>query len=113
MEGTGMTTLRALLAAALVIAGFGLAVAKLPPLTDEQKTAAAAKKDKDAEVAQKDAANLAKAQDRAAAKYIADQKAKGKTVTPQMGPTPAAGSDASKGLSAQPEKAAAHSPAKK
>jgi len=107
-----MTTLRALLAAALVIAGFGLAVAKLPPLTDEQKTAAAAKKDKDAEVAQKDAANLAKAQDRVASKYIADQRAKGKTVTPQMGPTVAA-SDAGKGLSAQPEKAAAHSPAKK
>jgi thymidylate kinase len=113
MEGTGMTTLRALLAAALVIAGFGLAVAKLPPLTDEQKTAAAAKKDKDAEVAQRDAASLAKAQDRVASKYIADQRAKGKTVTPQMGPTPAAGSDAGKGLSSQPEKAAAHSPAKK
>ena len=96
-----MTTLRALLAAALVIAGFGLAVAKLPPLTDEQKTAAAAKKDKDAEVAQKDAANLAKAQDRVASKYIADQRAKGKTVTPQMGATP------------PPDKAAANGNAKK
>jgi hypothetical protein len=83
-----MTTLRALLAAALVIVGFSLAVAKLPPLTDEQKTAAAAKKEKDAEVAKKDAADLAKAQDRAASKYIADQRAKGKTVTPQMGATP-------------------------
>ena len=51
-EGTGMTTLRALLAAALVIVGFGVAVAKLPPLTDEQKTAAAAKKEKDADVGQ-------------------------------------------------------------
>jgi hypothetical protein len=82
------TTLRALIAAGVVIASFGLAVAKLPPLTDEQKTAAAAKKEKDAEVAKKDAADLAKAQDRAAAKYIAEQKAKGKTVTPQMGATP-------------------------
>ena len=107
------TTLRALIAAGVVVASFGLAVAKLPPLTDEQKAAAAAKKDKDAEVAAKDAANLAQAQDRVAAKYTADQRAKGKTVTPQMGATPTAGSDAGKGLSSQPEKAAAHSPAKK
>lgn len=107
------TTLRALIAAGVVVASFGMAVAKLPPLTDEQKTAAAAKKDKDAEVAAKDAANLAKAQDRVASKYIADERAKGKTVTPQMGPAAAAGSDAGKGLSSQPEKAAAHSPAKK
>jgi hypothetical protein len=108
-----MTTLRALIAALVVVASFGLSVAKLPPLTDEQKAAAAAKKDKDAEVTAKDAANLAKAQDRVASKYIADQRAKGKTVTPQMGPTPAGGSDAAKGLSSQPEKAAAHSPAQK
>lgn len=82
------TTLRALIAAGVVVASFGLAVAKLPPPTDEQKAAAAAKKDKDAEVAAKDAANLAQAQDRVAAKYAAEQKAKGKTVTPQMGATP-------------------------
>jgi len=82
------TTLRALIAAGVVVASFGLAVAKLPPLTDEQKAAAAAKKEKDAEVAKKDAAELAKVQDRVAAKYIADQRAKGKTVTPQMGATP-------------------------
>jgi len=82
------TTLRALIAAGVVVASFGLAVAKLPQLTDEQKAAAAAKKEKDAEVAAKDAAELAKAQDRVAAKYAADQKAKGKTVTPQMGATP-------------------------
>ena len=107
------TTLRALIAAGVVVASFGLAVAKLPPLTDEQKAAAEAKKEKDAEVAKKDAADLAKAQDRVAARYVADQRAKGKTVTPQMGPTPAAGSDAGKGLSSQPEKSAAHSPAKK
>jgi hypothetical protein len=83
------TTLRALIAAGVVVASFGLAVAKLPPLTDEQKTAAAAKKEKDAEVAAKDAADLAKAQDRVAAKYTAEQKAKGKTVTPQIVATPA------------------------
>ena len=95
------TTLRALIAAGVVVASFGLAVAKLPPLTDEQKAAAAAKKEKDAEVAAKDAAELAKAQDRVAAKYAADQKAKGKTVTPQMGATP------------PPDKAAANGNAKK
>jgi hypothetical protein len=53
------TTVRALIAAGVVVASFGLAVAKLPPLTDEQKAAAAAKKEKDAEVAAKDAAILA------------------------------------------------------
>lgn len=83
------TTLRALIAAGVVVASFGLAVAKLPPPTDEQKAAAAAKKEKDAEVAKKDAADLAKAQDRAVAKYTAEQKAKGKTVTPQIVATPA------------------------
>jgi hypothetical protein len=95
------TTLRALIAAGVVVASFGLAVAKLPPLTDEQKAAAAAKKEKDAEVAKKDATELAKVQDRVAAKYIADQRAKGKTVTPQMGATP------------PPDKAAANGNAKK
>jgi hypothetical protein len=88
-------------------------VAKLPPLTDEQKAAAAAKKEKDGEVAQKDAADLGKAQDRVASKYIAEQRSKGNTVTPQVGAGPAPGSDGGKGLSSQPEKAAAHSPAKK
>jgi hypothetical protein len=108
-----MRTLRALIAACVVVASFGLAVAKLPPLDEAAKAAAAAKKEKDAATAQKDAADLAKVQDRVAAKYIAEQRAKGKIVTPQMGATPAAGSDAAKGLSSQPEKAAAHSPAKK
>ena len=83
------TTFRALIAAGVVVASFGLAVAKLPPLTDDQKAAAAAKKEKDAEVAQKDAADLGRAQDRVAAKYIADQRAKGKTVTPQIAAAPA------------------------
>jgi hypothetical protein len=88
------TTLRALIAAGVVVASFGLAVAKLPPLTDEQKAAAAAKKEKDAEVAAKDAAILAQTQDRVAARYAAEQRAKGKTVTPQMSATaPAAGAN--------------------
>jgi hypothetical protein len=95
------TTFRALIAAGVVVASFGLAVAKLPPPTDEQKATAAAKKEKDAEVAQKDAADLAKAQDRVASKYIGEQRSKGNTVTPQMGASP------------PPDKAAANGKAKK
>ena len=108
------TTIRALMGAALVVTAFGVAVAKLPPappLTDEQKAAKAAKDKADADAAK---AQLTKAEDRVASHYIADQKAKGVTVVPQMPsgqPTP---SDGGKGLPAQPEKASnAHSPAKK
>jgi hypothetical protein len=84
------TTLRALIAAGVVVASFGLAVAKLPPppMDDAAKAAAEQKKEKDAAAAAKDSADLAKAQDRVAAKYIADQRAKGKTVTPQIGASP-------------------------
>lgn len=82
------TTLRALIAAGVVVASFGLAVAKLPPPDDAAKAAAEQKKEKDAATAEKDKADLARAQDRVAAKYIADQRAKGKTVTPQTGATP-------------------------
>jgi hypothetical protein len=82
------TTFRALASASLVVSLFGIAVAKLPappPMTDEQKAAAEAKKAKDAAAA--DAAKQAqvRAEDRVAARYIAEQKAKGHTVTPQTG----------------------------
>jgi len=83
-------TLRALTAAVLVVALYGAAVAKLPappPLTEEQKVAAEAKKAKDAAAAEATKQQQARAEDRVAAKYIADQKAKGVVVTPQMGPT--------------------------
>lgn len=85
-----MTTLRALIAAGLVVFVFGWAVAKLPappPMDDKAKAAAEEKKAKDAEAAKAAAAAQARAEDRVAARYIAEQKAKGKTVTPQMGPT--------------------------
>jgi hypothetical protein len=85
-----MTTLRALIAAGLVVFVFGWAVAKLPappPMDDKAKAAAEEKKAKDAETAKAAAAAQARAEDRVAARYIAEQKAKGKTVTPQMGPT--------------------------
>jgi len=86
-----MTTLRALIAALVVVGLFGAAVAKLPPLTDAQKAAADEKKAKDAAAAEVAKAQLAKAEDRAAARYFAEMKAKGKAVSPpQPLPPPAA-----------------------
>src|SRR5450631_3032750 len=85
-----ITTLRALLAAALVIIGFGLAVAKLPPappMDDKAKAAADEKKTKDAAAAEAGKQQQGRAEDRVASRYIAEQKALGKTVTPQMEPT--------------------------
>ena len=85
-----MTTLRALVAAGLVVATFGMSVAKLPPpppMDDKAKAAAEEKKAKDAATAEAVKAQQAKAEDRVAARYIAEQKAKGKAVTPQIGPT--------------------------
>jgi hypothetical protein len=85
-----MTTLRALFAAGLVLVTFGLAVAKLPPappLDDNAKVAAEEKKAKDAAAAEAAKQQQARAEDRVAARYIAEQKALGKSVMPQMGPT--------------------------
>jgi hypothetical protein len=108
------TTIRALLGAALVVTAFGVAVAKLPPappLTDEQKAAKAAKDKTDADLAK---AQLTKAEDRTATHYIAEQKAKGVNVTPQLPTSQPTASDGGKSLPAQPEKASnAHSPAQK
>lgn len=91
------STLRALTTAALVLALFGTALAKIvpPPMTEEQKAAAEAKKAKDAVAAEAAKQAQARAEDRVAARYIGEQKAKGNTVTPQMGAnsTPAATSD--------------------
>ncbi len=82
-----MKTIRAILAAALVVASFGVAVAKLPPaapLTDAQKAEAKAKADAAADLAKQ---QLAKAEDRVAAHYFADMKAQGKAVpAPQTAP---------------------------
>ncbi len=74
-----MTTLRALIAAGLVLGTFGIAVAKLPPappLTDAQKAAAEEKKAKDAAAAEAAKAAQARAEDRVAARYFAEAKAK-------------------------------------
>src|SRR5215831_9529146 len=86
-RGERMTTLRTLIAAALVIATFGWALAKLPPpppMDDKAKAAAEEKKAKDAAAADAAKAAQARAEDRVVARYMAEQKAKGKTVTPQM-----------------------------
>lgn len=84
------TTSRALLTAILAIALSGTAIAKVPPpppQTPEQKAEAAAKAKAAAE---KGAAELAAAQDRVAQVYIAEQKAKGIIVHPQLPSAPAA-----------------------
>lgn len=67
------------LAASLVV---GVAQAKLPPPTEEQKAKAEETKAKAAEAAKKEGELLGKAQDRAAERYIKEQKAKGVIVKP-------------------------------
>jgi hypothetical protein len=107
-----MKTLRALIAAGLVVGTFGAAVAKLPPpapLTEEQKKAAEEKKAKDAATAEATKAAQARAEDRVAAKYFADMKAQGKQVpAPQMGPATTTSGD--KNTPTQEEKQMVHSP---
>jgi hypothetical protein len=108
------TTLRALLTAGIVAGTFGIAVAKLPPpapMDEKAKAAAEEKKAKDAAAAAAAKAALARAEDRIAARYIAEQKAKGKTITPQMGPAAMAPAVAPAAKGATPAKGAA--PAKK
>jgi hypothetical protein len=84
-EGNVMKTIRALLGAALVMATFGWAMAKLPPappMTDAQKAAAEEAKGKAAAAAELVNKQQASAEDRVAARYFADMKAKGKSVAP-------------------------------
>jgi len=108
-----MSTIRGLIGAGLVLACFGVAVAKLPPappLTDAQKVAAEEKKAKDAAAAEAAKAAQARAEDRVAARYYADMKAKGKTVpAAQVGPAAPAAAAAP----AAPAPAKAAAPAKK
>jgi hypothetical protein len=107
-----MTTIRSLAGAVLVLACFGVAVAKLPPappLTDAQKAAAEEKKAKDAAAAEATKAAQARAEDRVAARYFAEMKAQGKAVTPpQMGPSTT--TPAGPAVSSKPEKQMVHSP---
>ena len=107
------TTIRGLTGAVLVLACFGAAMAKLPPpppLTDAQKAAAEEKKAKDAAAAEAAKAAQARAEDRIAALYFAEMKAKGKAVAPAQMPPASPAAPAAK-AGAAPAKAAA--PAKK
>src|SRR4029450_12569166 len=101
-----MTEIRGLAAAVLVLACFGVAVAKLPPplpMTDAQKQAAEEKKAKDAAAAEATKMVQSRAEDRVAARYFAEMKAKGKAVTPpQMGPS--ATTATGPAVSSKPEK---------
>ena len=74
-------TLIVALVAAPFLAG-GNVWAKLPPPSEEAKVKAEEAKAKAAEAAKLANEQLAKAQDRVAARYIAEQKAKGITVKP-------------------------------
>ena len=88
-----MRTIKAMFGAALVVATFGFAVAKLPPpppMTDAQKAAAEEAKAKAAASAEVAKQQQAKAEDRVAARYFADMKAKGKPVSMQPNAAPAA-----------------------
>ncbi len=92
-KGNEMKSWQALGAAALIVGTFGLAVAKLPappPMTDAQKAAAEEAKAKAAAAAEVAKQQQAAAEDRVAAHYFADMKAKGKQVAaPQMPAAPA------------------------
>ncbi len=70
----------------------GIAYGKLPAppaLTDEQKAKAAEVKEKAAETAKKEAADLNRYQDRVAARFFAEAKAMGKTAPPSTWVPPA------------------------
>lgn len=67
----------------------GLAYAKLPPPTEEQKAKAEEGKAKAAEADKKAAEELAKLQDKIAEHYIKEMKAKGIVVKPTPIPPPA------------------------
>src|SRR3954470_10572481 len=88
-----MRPMHAVLAAGLIIATFGASLAKLPappPLDEKGKAAAEEKKAKDAAAAEATKQAQAKAEDRVAARYIAEQKAKGNIIhpTPIEAPAP-------------------------
>ncbi len=90
--------------------GASLAHAKLPPPTPQEQEAAAQKKAQAAAEAAEQKAALTKVQDQIAARYIADQKAKGITVTPTpLAATPATQEVPAAALSQRPtEKAGAY-----
>lgn len=97
-----MRTLQALIATALVVGVCGGAVARLPPLDEKAQAAAEAKKAQGAADAAAAAAAQARAEDRVAARYIAEQRAKGKIINPQLGHTAPAAPPAAKAAKRAP-----------
>ncbi len=89
MQEQAKGSMRGMLLAAVLVAVAGAVGAKLPPPSDEAKAKAEEAKAKSAEVAKKDAELLTKAQDRTAAMYTKEMKAKGVTVKPTPIPPPA------------------------
>ena len=77
-----MQSRKAIVIAALCLFTTGAVLAKLPPLSDEQKAKAEETKAKAAEAAKKDTELLTKSQDRVADRYVKEQKAKGNVVKP-------------------------------
>jgi hypothetical protein len=77
-----MSTLRALIAAGLLLACCNAALATLPPPTPEEQAKADASAEKEKAAVAENKAATARAQDRVAARYIAEQKAKGIIVHP-------------------------------
>ena len=86
--------------AAIALSFSGAAWAKLPPPPPADPVKLAEAKAKADESAAKDKALLASAEDRVTARYIKEQKARGKEVKPQM----AAASPAAAAKSAKPVK---------
>ena len=76
--------------AALAFCAAGAALAKLPPISDEQKEKAAEAAAKAADTAKKEAELLGKAQDRTAEKYAVRIKAEGREFKPTPIVAPAA-----------------------
>jgi hypothetical protein len=105
---------RSIAVAAALATASGLVAAKLPAptLTDAQKAAAAEAAAKTAHAGKVGAYQQCEAENRVAAKYIAAEKAKGKTITPQLTqPCVNPGPFQSAAAAAAPAPAAAAAPA--
>ena len=103
------------LAAALLVALCGIATAKLPALTDEQKAKAAEAKAKADDAAKKEGELLGKYQDKTATHWAAKMKAAGKEFKPTAiaGAAPAAASAPAAAATGASKPAAKDAPKKK
>ena len=107
-----MKTLRALIAAGLVVATFGIAVAKLPPPPPMDRRAEGGRRGEEGEGRRRGRSRQGRAGEGRGSRrgtLFRRQKAKGKQVPAAQMP-PAAPAAESKAVSAKPEKQGAHSP---